>query len=75
MMLYVVNATPVAAQVRTHAALALGTLQSYTPSQLSQVWEALIHGLEDSEQHSDFSEFRQVANLRVQASHLKLQCA
>ena len=53
-------------QVRSHAALALGSLPSYTHTQLEWVWPALLGGLEASEHQSDFSEFQQVANLRAQ---------
>ena len=56
----------VCVQVRTNAALALGSPASY--AQLCEVWGAVVEGLEGSEHQEDFSEYRHASSLRTQVS-------
>ena len=51
--------------MRSNAALALGAPHSYG-GLFQEVWSAVVQGLENSEQQSDFSEFKHVTTLRTQ---------
>ena len=52
-------------QVRTNAALALGTPPCYgLPGQLQQVWAAVVTGLDASDTQVDFAEYRQAQSLK-----------
>jgi len=59
-------------QVRSNAATALsGAAKGSVLSrgQLLEVWQALWHALETSEQQEDFSEFKHAATLKEQVEY------
>ena len=61
-------------QVRSNAALALGTPQSYGEGVEGcvGVWEAVLGGLERSEHQEEFSEYKHATTLKSQVGHMTI---
>ena len=58
-------------QVRTNAALALGSPSHYpTPSVLKNVWVTILKGIELSDVSHDFTEYKQTDLLRQQVKQI-----